>query len=268
MSLDITKALSDGLSRTLERNGLVLMLVFLVFGLIDSVAGQTLSAAATRVLQRQLDQLPPDAVAGPTALPGAEQTPLALPVPLSVAFVLVVVLAFVAEAIRIVAVRTLVSDETASIPREFVSRNIVVATLNGFVGGVVVLILVGVGLLFLIVPGIFLAISFLFVRQEIAVEDENFLDALAASWELTSGHRLELFTLALVVFVVGVFVAAIGGLVGLAGPPILATLVGLVLGVVTTVFGVAVVSRAYVQLTTEDDDLDLDDDSEWYSDPV
>jgi phosphatidylglycerophosphatase A len=263
MSLDISDALSDGLSRTVERNGLLLMAVFLVFGVINTVSGQTLSAAATRFARRTLEQLPPGATTGPTTLPTAAQTPLALPVPLPVALALVLLVALVAEAIRIVAVRTLVSDETETVPEEFVSRNIVMATLNGFVGGVVVLILVAVGLLLFVVPGIFLALSFFFVRQEIAVEDRNFVEALSASWELTSGNRLSLFALALVLVVIGLVVSAVvGSLVALAGVSILTTIVTVVVSAVTTVFSIAVACRAYVQLASDDDPV-LDDEDEW-----
>jgi hypothetical protein len=269
MSLNLADALSDGLSRTVERSGLLLMIAFLALGAVNAVSGQTLSAAATRFVRRQLAQLPADAVATQPTLPGPEQTPLALPVPLPVALLLALAVAVLAEAVRIVAVRTLVSDETDRIPREFATRNIALATLNGVAGGVVVLILVGVGLLFLVVPGVFLALSFFFVRQEIAVEDRNFVDALSASWELTSGHRLALFGLALLLFVLTAAVSLVtASVVGLVGSPLLTTTVTVLVGVVTTVFSIAVTSRAYVQLT-DDADADPDDaDSEWKYDPV
>jgi hypothetical protein len=270
MSLDISDALSDGLSRTTERSGLLLMAVFLALGTVNAVSGQTLSAATTRFARRQLAQLP--AEAGPTfdpaMFPGPEQTPFALPVPLPVALLLVLVIAFLAEAVRIVAVRTLVSDETETVPADFATRNIVMATLNGFVGGIVVLILVVVGLVFFVVPGVFLALSFFFVRQEIAVEDRNFVDALSASWSLTSGHRLTLFALALLLFVITAAVSlATGSLVGLAGVPVLTTVVTVAVGVVTTVFSIAVACRAYVQLTDESNAPVDDPESEWKFNP-
>jgi hypothetical protein len=271
MSLDIADALSEGLRRTFERNGLLIAGLFALFGLLDAVGGQTLSAATARFTRSTLDTLPGESVAGPAGtLPGPEATPLALPVALPVALGLVAVLAFVAEALRIVAVRTFVSDETETIPEESFARNLLVATVNGFVGGVVVLILVGVGLLLLIVPGVYLALAFFFVRQEIAVADRNFLDALSGSWELTAGHRLSLFGLALVVFVVGLLVTLVGGLVGLAGLPVVTTVVNALLGALTTAFGVAVTSRAYVQLSGDDDGVEADagDDSEWEFGPA
>jgi hypothetical protein len=265
MSLNISEALSDGLGRTFARNGLLLMVGFLLLGVIDAVTGQTIASAATQVLREQLEQLPPGAMTGPTTLPGPEQTPLALPVPLPVALGLVVVVAFLAEAVRIVAVRTLVSDETEGIPDEFLTRKLLWATVNGFVGGIIVSILTLIGLVFLIVPGVYIALGLFFVRQEIAVEDKNALDALAGSWELTSGHRLRLLALAVVIVVVGIAVSLIAGVVEFAGIPLLTTLVSVVFGAVTTVFGVAVAARAYVQLTGGDPDADVDDaeESEW-----
>jgi hypothetical protein len=274
MPLDISDALSDGLDRTFQRNGLLLVVAFVVFGLADAVAGQTLAAATARFAEQAIEQLPQDASTPQTVtgLPSAEATPLSLPLPLPAALGLVAVLAFVAEAVRIVAVRTLVSDETETVRDEFVSRNLLSATLNGFVGGVVVLILVAVGLVFLVVPGVYLAIAFFFVRQEIAVEDRNFVEALSASWERTSGHRLRLFGLALVVFLVGVVATAVGGVVGFVGVPLLTTLVTVLLGALTVVFGVAVTCRAYVQLSDADDaerdvDADADEESEWKYNP-
>jgi hypothetical protein len=272
MSLDITDALSDGLGRTFERNGLLLMAVFVVLGAINVVVSQTNAAAGSRFLRRQFAEMPAEQMPGPGgafpgpggAFPGPEATPFALPVPvpLPVALVLVLLVALLAEAVRIVAVRTLVSDETEGLPAD-ATRRLPVATLNGFVGGVIVLVLVGVGLLLLVVPGVFLALSFFFVRQEVAVEDKNALDALAGSWELTSGHRLELFALALVIVVVGLAVSAVGGIVGFLGITALTTVVTTLLGAVTTVFGVAVAARAYVQLRGGDAAAVDDTESEW-----
>lgn len=276
MSLDITAALSDGIDRTFARNGLLVGAVFVVFGLVDAVANQTLSAAITQFLRTSLEQLPPDAAVGPgiSSLPGPEQTPLALPLALPLAVGLVIALAVLAEAIRVVVVRTFVSDETETIPEELISRNLAMATVNAVVGRIVVAILVGVGLLFLVVPGVFLALSFFFMRQEIAVEDRNFVEALSASWELTSGHRLRLFLLAVALFLVGLGVSAVGVVVGLVGSPLLTSLVTTLLAALVTVYSVAVVARAYVQLRSdeptqsEEGAVRAGDDSEWEFDPV
>ena len=43
-------------------------------------------------------------------------------------------------------------------------------------------------------PGVFIALSFFFVRQEIALENKNFIEALQDGWVMTRGERVELFT--------------------------------------------------------------------------
>ena len=130
---------------------------------------------------------------------------------------------------------------------------LVVVTLGARVGPewartpLVVLTLTVIGLVALIVPGVFVAISFFFVRQEIAVRDVNFVDAMAGSWALTSGHRVELFGLAVVVFFAGLAAAIPGFIVGFASPAAGTALNAIARAVVLT-FGVASAARAYDQL--------------------
>lgn len=246
MSLDIGAALSDGLDRTFKRNALLLMGVFLVVGLASTAFTQTFTAG--------LDTLAPTGPSQPSPGPfGGQggQTPLAVPfLPVAIAGVLALLLAVVAEMVRIVAVRTLVSDETETIPDEFVRHNMALATVNSIIGNLVAGVLIVIGLLFFIIPGIFLAISFFFVRQEIAIEDKNFIDALADSWALAKGDRIELFALAVVVVVIGLL-ANIPSAVLAFVSPLATTVASVVIGAITTVFGIAVSARAYDQLRAE-----------------
>jgi hypothetical protein len=219
--------------------------LFLVVGLASTVFTQSFTAGLETALPSQPTQ------PGPAPFPGqGGQTALALPIPLAAAAVLALVGWLVSEVLRIVAVRTLVSPETETVPGEFVRRNIVLATINSVVGNFVAGVLILVGLVFLIFPGVFLAISFFFVRQEIAVEDKNFIDALADSWALSQGNRIELFALAVVVVVIG-FLASIPSVVLVFVSPLATALVSTLIGAVTTVFGIAVAARAYDQLRTE-----------------
>lgn len=276
MTLDIDTALRNGFSRTFKRNGLLLMAAFLVFGLVSSVLTQT---ALFQLLERlgDLSTTPPGGPGGPgaggaggagTAPTNADELagtqPLALPIPLVIAAPLALLTPFIGEALRIVAVRTLVSEHTETIPGEFVRENIAWAVANGFVGGIVVsfIVFIGgiIGLVGLLIGGpivaAFLAISFFFVRQEIAVENKNFVDALTDSWQLTSGHRIGLFALALAIWIVSL-VASIPGfaLAAVATTGTLAvvvtTAVSVVVSAITTVFGIAVAARAYDQLRAE-----------------
>jgi hypothetical protein len=273
MTLDIDVALRNGFSRTFKRNGLLLMGAFVVFGFVSSVLVQT---ASLQLLERlgDLSTTPPTGGPGGTGGAGAAPPdvdelagtqPLALPIPLIVAAPLAALTPFVGEALRIVAVRTLVSEHTQSIPGAFVRENIVWATLNGFVGGIIVgfIVVIGgvIGLLGLLIGGpivaAFLATSFFFVRQEIAVENKNFVGALTDSWWLTSGHRIGLFALALAIWIVSLIAGVPGfALAFVASGPLavtVTTLVSVVVSALTTVFGIAVAARAYDQLRAERD---------------
>ncbi len=261
MSLSVGDALRDGLGRTFERNGLMLIGVFVVLRLLATVADQTLTRANLSVA-RELGTLP----AGAGALPGLGDapTPYALALGITGAFVLAIAVALFAETVRIVAVRTLVSDRTDTVPVAYATRNILFATVNGFVGGIVVLTLTVIGLVALVVPGVFLALSFFFVRQEIAVRDVNFVDAMAGSWELASGHRFQLLGLGAVLVLIGLIASIPGVLIGAVAPAV-GTAVGVIARAVVIVFGVASAARAYEQLRSGDEP---DEPAETADDPT
>jgi len=63
--------------------------------------------------------------------------------------------------------------------------------------GLVSTILVGIGLVCLIVPGIILAIMWMFTNLVIAETDQDFWEAMQTSAELTKGYRWHLFGLCL-----------------------------------------------------------------------
>lgn len=253
MSLQIDEALREGFNRTIARSGLILVGVFLVFSFANAVVAQSFSQQTLEFLQQFSDQpIQPGQGAGQTPFapsPG-EQTPFAVPLPLPVLGLLSLVGVIVAEAIRIVAIRVFASDNTDSVPGETVRRRIVLATLNGVVGGFVVYLLTAIGLVLLVVPGVYIALSFFFVRQEIAVADKNFIDALRDSWSLTAGSRWELLGLAVIVFVINLIASSPTIVLSFLNETI-ATFLGIAIGSFTGVFGIAVATRAYTQLTDE-----------------
>jgi len=263
MALDIGEAVRDGVDRATERNGLVLMGAFVLLGVASAVVTQTFTAETATVLaefaRQQGEPFDPTQL-GPT--------PLALPLSLGVALALALALALVAEALRMVAVRTFVSSQRAGVPREFVRRRIAWVTLNGFFGGVVVGALVIIGLVFLVVPGVFLYVSFFFVRQEIAVEDKNFVEALSGSVRLTKGNRFELFALAVVLFAIGVAVSILAAFV----PGISGAILAVVLSAGVGVYVSAAAAAAYRQLRAERrgegaDTFDTGDGDDEWDDP-
>lgn len=255
MSLRIGEALSEGVRRTFTRDGLVLAIVFVLIGIVTALATQTIVAevidGAIEALRAESGTAPndfsPDEIDRiETALEG--QVPLALPISPLVAGLLLVLTGVLAEAANLVAVRAFFAESGRALSGELVRRNIVVATLNGVVGGIVVSIVVGIGLLFLVVPGILFAIAFLFLRQEIAVEDESFVGAMASSWQLTKGDRLELFALVLGVIVLVTVVSTVVPILFGVVSPLVNVVISVLLGGVTAVFGTATITRAYAQL--------------------
>lgn len=266
MSLDIGAALREGLRRTFTPAGLLLAVAFVLIGVTSAVVVQTILAD---VFDSFIEFLRTRQGTGEDEFTRQEirtfetffegQTPFALPVPASVVGLLFVLSAVAAEAARIVTVRVFFGERADGVSNGTLQRNIVLATLNGIIGGIVVSILIVIGgilgLILLIIGGLivalFLAMSFLFLRQEIAVEDKNFVDAMADSWSLAKGYRLELFALVLLVVIIAAAASFVPTFVLGLISPLLSTLAGMLIGGVTAVFGTAVVTRAYAQLHAE-----------------
>jgi uncharacterized membrane protein len=81
-----------------------------------------------------------------------------------------------------------------------------------FVGAMILMhIAIGIGLIFLIVPGIFILAILFFVPYVVVDEKRGILQSLARNMELTKGIRLQLFLFILVLIVVNVLgVLALG----------------------------------------------------------
>jgi len=248
MGLDIGDALEQGLSRATERNALPLLAAFALLGLVDAAIGQTLLDNLLRRFAEVLrDQGELDAAGQLEALFG--QGPLVLPnVPTSALLVAGLVTFVVREAVRVISDRTFVSDETERLHEP--GRNIALATLNSVVASIVIAVLLVVGVVLLVLPALFVAVVFFFTRQEIAVEDKSFVDALSDSVSLTKGSRLEIFALAAVLFVLSFVVTLVGDAFGALGA-LAGDVAGVVLGAAVAVYASAVAAQAYRQLREE-----------------
>ncbi len=264
MSLDIGEAFGDGVARLSGRPGVVLAAAFAVVALASAVVSQTLQVEGLEALLETVRAASPEELGVSQAeydrqvetletqiRTARENSPLALDVPLSVAAGGLLATAIVAEAVSIVAVRTFATDDPEATTLEGVTGGLGLATLNGFVGGIVVWGLIIAGSILVLVPGLFAATVFYFLRQEIALEDRNFIEAMAASYRLTEGNRLNVFALGLLVVVVSQLDVVASLVIGPVSP-LAGTLVAAVLGGVLAAFGAAVVTQAYLQLTEAD----------------
>jgi uncharacterized membrane protein len=237
MSVNITSIVTDGANRSTKRNGLMLMGILLVLSVISGLLG---TGVTQYIASQQF------------ALIDIQSTP-AIVLPPVIAGVLALVIGLATLVVNIGAIRVFVSNETERLPREYFTQNMVWAALNLIVGGVVFGIVVTLGFVALVIPGIFLLVTLAFWSVYVAVEDQNFIESFSSSWGLTRGHRFSLFLLGIAVLLVAVIiniVFSIGGVAGVTAGFVLAQ-VGTA---ITSVFSAAVLAAAYNELTALPDE--------------
>jgi len=256
MSIDIGAALSRGFDRTIQKNGLILVGLFFVVNAVQTVITESF---LKQFVERLFTELSSEAT-GPDsqeALREAQSTvgdafPLAyLDRPVGVLAGLWLLIAVVGIVVNIGAIRTFVGDQTDRLPVENFTRRLVWTLLNLIVGLVIYGIVVSIGFVLLVIPGIFFAVAFFFYNYEIIVNEKNVIEAFSASWALTSGNRLLLFVLGLIFFVLGLLVTQVIGFV-LPGNTAASSIGTTLINTVITVFGIAVAAQAYNQLRQED----------------
>ncbi len=232
MALEIADAVGDGVRRAVSYSGGVLML--LTFGY------QLLSTGATNTIVTSL-------LSG--TAPGAAAPAFTLPVSLAGAGVLAVAGLVGGVVLFVVSARALArsQSELDSLPSMLFTRRIGRATLSAVGANLVVGAAVLVGFVFLVVPGVFLALSFLFVVFAIGVEDERAVDAMRRSWTLASGDRWPLLAVLVVVAVVTSVGSGLGGALSTVDP-VAGQVASLALSSVLTVVGYGILADAYRQL--------------------
>ena len=248
-SLDIGSLLSEGVDRLLSVTGAQLVVVLSVLGFVSTVLWQslfmTLIEEMLAFVRETVDPADPQLQ---TAVDQLEQTletiGLTLDVSIPVILAGLLVLALVGEAVMIVAARAFAADELDGIPAGLATRRLTIATIYGFLGGIVVAIGIVIGALFFFIPGVIVYIGTLFFRQEVAIADKGPLQAISGTWELTKGNRWFLLALAIVLLLIGFgMTLVIGFLPGTVG-----TIVSTVATSVVGVFSIAVITEAYVRL--------------------
>jgi uncharacterized membrane protein (Fun14 family) len=246
MSLDIEAAIRAGIQRAVQRNGLVLMGIFIVIGIASSVFSSDLIAA---LMERFLNSSAiPTGPGGPRSF-GAESfrsSVLALSLPAAAAGYLLASLTSIVA--NIAAIRTFVSDETDRIRREFVTRKLLWVGGNLIVGSVVFGLMVAIGFVLLIIPGIFLLVSLYFWNYVVITEDEDFITGLQRSWQLTEGHRFMLFVLGAIVTVAVTLLSGLLGMIGGIVPPPGATIISAAVSAPFGVVSIAIAAEAFGQL--------------------
>ena len=276
MGIDIGQAFREGASRTAGKNGLILAAAFTGIALLTIVLFQSLLVAGFESALSAFQSASPaelgleqseydDTVAEfETALEEVRSTaPLALGVSAGLAACGLLFVVLASEAVSIIAVRVFAATDSDAVSSDVITENILLATLNGFVGAIVVWGLILLGSLFFLLPGIILAVLFYFLRQEIALKGKNFVQGMADSWRLTKGHRLEVFLIGAALVIVSRLEEASSAVLGIFSTTV-GTVVAAIIGGLLAAFGAAVATRAYVQI---DEDTETEQVEQEEKDP-
>lgn len=264
MPIDIAGALERGFDRVTTRTGATFVAAFAAVAVAVGLLWETVLGRFV-VGDAFFDFVPPAAAAELREEWASYEVLLDLPVPVELLLATLLALWLSRLVLRIGAIRWFVGDATRPLEMDLFTRRLAWTVANVIAGTVLYGLAVTAGLILLVLPGIYLAVTLFFFNYEVVVEGENAIDALSNSYSLTAGSRLQLLLL-------GVLFVALGLVVSLAGSPSLVPgrLPPVVLGAAITaafgVFGVATAADAYRQLQ-EDDRIDEPVDDELAAGP-
>ncbi|MDL0135625.1 hypothetical protein PNP85_04155 [Halobacterium salinarum] len=242
--LGITDALTYGFDRLTTRGGLILVVGYALLQILTQVSIQSLMARA---------------FAG--ALPSeqlARSYPLALDLPVSVTAILTVLMMIVGTTLTILAMRAMY-EHMESFPTAEHTRRLPRTIIVALVVSVIVAVSIFVGSLFLLLPGIFLAVCLVFAQVAVVIEDAGVIESLKRSWGLTKGHRIRLFALGFIISIVAGFVGGFFGVLSLI-VPVAGTFLSAILLSIVSLYSLGVLVGAYKQLTTNDENQSASSD--------
>jgi hypothetical protein len=251
MSFEIGDPLSEGFDRLTERNGLMFVGLFVALGVITSLLAADFASAVIADLVESGDLDPADIQSDTNPLLGDDPTEQIIGLPASVALFGMFLGVLAHASISIAAARTFAGDETEEIPREHFTRKLVWSLGNIVVGGFLFSIALAIGFVLFVVPGLFLLVSLYFWVFPVVLDDESFIGGFAKSWTLTSGNRLPLFFLGVIVVVLSFVTNIVGSVISAPFPPLAEIAVSGVFSGAVFVFTVATAARAYRQLERE-----------------
>jgi len=250
MAFQLTQAFGDGIRRVLTRTGGILFGTLL---LIQFLVQASVNTAVSGLI-------PPEA-SGQVGGLG-----LTLPVSGSVGTVLFFAGFVLTSAYFVALARALTRpvEELSAFPAELYRRRLGRATLSMIVGGIVVGVAVTFGLVFFLLPGIFLATCFLCFIFAVGVEDRGTVGALRRSWDLSRGNRLKLSVIVVFAGIIGGVIGIVAPLFDLAGVPVVGEVVTTFVSTVLFVLLYGIMAASYLQLreTRDTDEPGVEDPPE------
>jgi hypothetical protein len=260
MGIGVVDSLKGGAQELASPNGLGVLGAFVALAVANVVVVQSIFLGVVqRALARagvewseavsEVSGQAPGAVPIPMGVGfrGPESLfPEAIGIPLPAAVGLWVLIALLAEVVRVVGIRVFASDESGMPSGVFDSIGF--TTLNSLIASLVATLVVMLGAVLLIIPGIALAILLEFVRQEVALNDANPFEALSNSYGHVKANFLAVFVLGTVLFTL-ILLAGFGAGTVASGSslPGLPSFVPAVVNTAVTVYALAVMTDAYQQ---------------------
>ncbi|MBX0295029.1 hypothetical protein [Haloarcula nitratireducens] len=251
MSLSIGAALRNGFDDFASEKGALFTAVFVLLGIANAVFSQTFSVALYERLfdfipttpenQAQLEQARQAVV---------EQAPLSLGTSLAAALLGLFVLFLVAEVLRIVAIRAFGDDAGSPLPDD-ATRALGSTALTAILAAILTGIVVAIGTVLFVIPGIVAVVLFAFVRQEIALNDSGVIESIRNSVGLVTDDALAVTGLLVVLVLLGIVVGLPLTLVPVPLSPVVTLAVNTIIGQLVAVYGIAVLTDAYQQVTAE-----------------
>lgn len=246
MAIDIGGALERGVRRVATRQGATLVAAFAAVAvgvalLWESVLGRFVAG------DEFFAAVPPELATELRSDLADYEVLLDLGLPVEALLGILLGLWLVRVVLRIGAIRWFVGDPDRPLAAELFADRLGWTVLNLVAGTVLYGAAVLVGLVLLVVPGVFLAVALFFFNYEVVVEGENAVNALANSWSLTDGHRLRLFLLGALFAALGLAVSSVGNPTVIPGR-LAPAVVGASLSAAFGVFGIATAADAYTQL--------------------
>lgn len=254
MSFNTSEVLSDSLYRAFSRNGVIVMIGVYLASLVGSIGYSSIFIDTFNTFWDEFTQEQPqfaDLFDDPEMF-----FPLAFDIPEALALLLIAVSIVASVVLLAVAIRVFHAGIDDELPTELVFDNIAWVGVNLFVGGIIFGLLWLIGLIFFIVPGIFVFVLLVYFSAATAVEDRNFVDAFARSVSVTKGERLQIFLLFLAFFLVMIAVGIAFSIVGsffILVSPALSSLIDLAAQTIIVVYFAAVVAVSYRALNEPDD---------------
>ncbi len=254
--LSVFDAIDEAFARCGTREGALALAAILTTQVLLLVGIQ--SQLSTQREQFGDDELP---LIDPSLWP--ETFPLALEVPLwlSTLLWLSMLVGFVAATVG--AFRMLVdtvpeatasaASGTATAPRPSWTHRLGRTTLLAVVASVVGLVMVGVGLVLFVIPGLVVATAFAFTHPYLVTTEAGVRESMQRSVALVRGAWLRVFALLVVIVLSFVTISSIGTFVyaGLESMPALAELLNLVFGALAWLYALALLASGFDQLEAQ-----------------